>query len=145
MTSLHYSNLSLFTYTRMSGHKRLRNPLRQTAHQRQYEAISQTGYYAGTQRSVMSDSNIKKKRKIMKDRSELSRELIYSPPPKMGSLIRGPMSPEIERKRRESIHYQFEYIYGSPSENEWKETGVVLGIMRTLLIPDNSRTSVERY
>jgi len=101
------------------------------------------GYYVGRQPSV-SASDTKKRSKVMKNNVALSRQLTYSPSLRMDTLVRGPMSPEMERKRRESIHYQFEYIYGSPSQDEWKETGVVLGIMRALLIPDNSRTSVEK-
>jgi hypothetical protein len=127
----------------MSTGKRSLNPLGESSQQRRYSAISQTGYYAGKQPSV-SASDPKKRAKVMKNNGALSRQLIYSPSPTMETLVRGPMSPEMERKRRESIHYQFEYIYGSPSEDKWKETGVVFGIMKALLIPDNSRTSVEK-
>ena len=100
----------------MSAGERSRNSLGESSKQRRYSAISQTGYYAGKQLSV-SASNKKKRAKVMKNNVALSRQLIYSPSPTMETLIRGPMSPEMERKRRESIHYQFEYIYGS-----WKSS-----------------------
>ena len=99
LDALQYINLSLFIYKRMSTGKRSRNSLRESSQQRRYSAISQTGYYGGTQPSV-SASDKKKRAKVMKNNVALSRQLIYSPSLRMDTLVRGPMSPEMERKSR---------------------------------------------
>ena len=83
----------------MSTGKRPRNPLEESSHQRRYSAITQMGYYVGRQPSV-SASDKKKRAKVMKNNVALSRQLIYSPSLRMDTLVRGPMSPEMERKSR---------------------------------------------
>ena len=51
----------------------------------------------------------------------------------------------LELSRRHSIRYLFEYVLGNPPEDEWNgENGTVKFLMRTLWIPDGSRTVVVR-